>query len=38
LDTYKKTLICYNKEIKKAKNPHGRGAARLMKVMEKIGN
>jgi hypothetical protein len=44
-DTYKETLTCYNKEIRKAKQSSGRrycqefsdipGSARLMKIMAK---
>jgi hypothetical protein len=39
VDTYK-TLTCYNKVIKKTQRSswNGEGTARLMKVMEKIGD
>jgi hypothetical protein len=48
VDTYKETVTCYNKEIRKAKRSSWRrycqeindvpGSARLMKIMAKTGD
>jgi hypothetical protein len=35
-DTYKETLTCYNKEIRKPSDPHGGGTARRSMMFQAV--